>query len=243
MSAKFLSPTSINTYLRCPRKYYLKYIKGLKEKPSIHLIRGKAVHDSLARYHQTCREKLGTFEEMKAELLSLFNHAWLGQEEEIQNLTLTETELDEYYYESVDMLTGWLKRHLKAVKNAQTKPEAEVRLFSQRYRVMGIIDAIYKQNGKASLTDYKTSKKDELTQDIKVQMAIYALLYKENYGMLPDTIAIDFLRHEKAIPFKVTDEFSNHAIKICKEVHERTSSINEEDYPCKCGGRCEKDFQ
>ena len=125
---------------------------------------------------------------------------------------------------------------------AQTKPETEVRLFSQRYRVMGIIDAIYKQNGKASLTDYKTSKKDELTQDIKVQMAIYALLYKENYGMLPDTIAIDFLKHEKAIPFKVTDEFSNHAIKICKEIHEKTSSVNEEDYPCKCGGWCEKDF-
>jgi CRISPR/Cas system-associated exonuclease Cas4 (RecB family) len=107
---------------------------------------------------------------------------------------------------------------------------------------MGIIDAIYNRNGKASLTDYKTSKKDELTQDIKVQMAIYALLYKENYGMLPDTIAIDFLRHEKAIPFKVTDEFSDHAIKICKEIHEKTSSGNEEDYPCKCGGGCEKDF-
>jgi len=242
MSVKFLSPTSINTYLRCPRKYYLKYIKGLKEKPSIHLIRGKAVHDSLAQFHQTFREKLDTFEEMKVELLSFFNHAWLEQEEEIQNLRLTETELDEYYYESADMLTGWLKRHLKAVKNAQTKPETEVRLFSQRYRVMGIIDAIHNQNGKAILTDYKTSKKDELTQDIKVQMAIYALLYKENYGMLPDTIAIDFLTHEKAIPFKITDEFSNHAIRICKEIHEKTSSSNEEDYPCKCGGWCEKDF-
>ena len=243
MTTKFLSPTSINTYLWCPRKYYLKYIKGLKEKPSIHLIRGKAVHDSIAQFHQTFREKFDTFEEMKAELLSFYNQAWSAQEEEIRNLRLTETELNEYYYESAEMLIGWLKRHLKAVKKDQPKPETEVRLFSQRYRVMGIIDAIYNQNGKAFLTDYKTSKRDELTQDIKVQMAIYALLYKEDYGMLPDTIAIDFLKHEKAIPFKVTDEFTDYAIKVCRDIHEKTSSVDEKDYPCKCGGWCKKDFQ
>jgi len=242
MTTKFLSPTSINTYLRCPRKYYLKYIKGLKEKPSIHLIRGKAVHDSLARFHQTCREKLDTFEEMKTELLSFLNHSWLEQKEELQKLNFPEEVLNEYYRESEEMLSGWLKRNMKATANGKTKPESEIRLFSQRYRVTGIIDTIHNQNGKTILTDYKTSKKDELTQDIKIQMAIYALLYRENYGTLPGSIVIDFLKHDKDIPFKVTDEFPNHAIKICKEVHEKTSSDKEEDYPCKCNGRCEKDF-
>lgn len=242
MTARFLSPTSINTYLRCPRKYYLKYIKGLKEKPSIHLIRGKAVHDSLARFHQTCREKLDTFEEMKTGLLSFLEDSWVGQEEELRKLDLPEEALDEYYRESKEMLIAWLKRNIKAVANGKTKPETEVRLSSQRYRVMGIIDIIHNKNGKAILTDYKTSKKEELTRDIKVQMAIYALLYRENYGTLPDSIVIDFLKHERAIPFKVTENFPDHAIKICKEVHAKTSSTNEEDYPCKCGGWCEKDF-
>lgn len=242
MTTKFLSPTSINTYLRCPRKYYLKYIKGLKEKPSIHLIRGKAIHNSLARFHQTCREKPDNFKEMMSELLSLFDHAWVEQEEELRRLNLPGEALNEYYHESVEMLTSWLKRNIKAVANGMVKPETEVRLFSQRYRVMGIIDVIHNQSGKAILTDYKTGKKEELTQDIKVQMAVYALLYRENYGILPDSIVIDFLKHDKAIPFKVTDEFPNHAIKICKEVHAKTSSGNEEDYPCKCDGWCEKDF-
>ena len=242
MTTKFLSPTSINTYFRCPRKYYLKYIKGLKEKPSIHLIRGKAIHDSLARFHQTCREKFDTFKEMKSELLSLFAHAWVEQEGELRKLDLPEVALNEYYHESLEMLTSWLKRNLKALANGKVKPETEVRLFSQRYRVMGIIDTIHNQSGKTILTDYKTGKKEELTQDIKVQMAVYALLYRDNYGILPDSIVIDFLKHDKAIPFKVTDEFPDHAIKICKEVHAKTSSVNEEDYPCKCGGWCEKDF-
>ena len=239
---KILSPTSINTYLRCPRKYYLKYIKGSKEKPSIHLIRGKAVHDAIANFHQAGANRVNTFEEMKVELLSLFNHAWVEQDKEIQKLKLPERALNEYYYESAEMLIGWLKRHLKAVQKGQKKPDTEVKLFSQIHRVMGIIDAVHKQDGKVSLTDYKTSKKDELTQDIKVQMAIYALLYQENFGVLPESVTIDFLKFGNAVPFKVTDEFTHYAIKICKEVHEKTTSTKEGDYPCKCGGWCERDF-
>jgi CRISPR/Cas system-associated exonuclease Cas4 (RecB family) len=242
MTERFLSPTSMNTYLRCPRKYYLKYIKGLKEKPSIHLIRGKAVHDSIARFHQTWRGKLDTFEEMKVELLSFFNHLWVGQKEDLWKLNLPEEAVNEYYHESAEMLIAWLKRHIKAISDGQAKPDTEVKLFSQIHRVMGIIDAIFKQNGKVSIIDYKTGKKDDLTQDIKIQMAVYALLYKENYGILPDTIAIDFLKHEKSILFKVTDEFTHYAIKVCKDIHEKTCSVDEKDYPCKCSGWCEKDF-
>ena len=40
MARKYHSPSSINTYLRCPRKYFYRYIRKLKDKPSIHLIRG-----------------------------------------------------------------------------------------------------------------------------------------------------------------------------------------------------------
>ena len=57
MSKRFHSPTSINTYLRCPRKYYLRYIKGLKSKPSIHLVRGKAVHDAIAQFTEMSFDK------------------------------------------------------------------------------------------------------------------------------------------------------------------------------------------
>ena len=203
MERKTLSPTSINTYLRCPRKYYLKYIKGLKEKPSIYLIRGKAVHDTLAKFHQMDLPNPMDFEKMKIDLLSLFNHYWLKQENEMQTLELPQETLNEYYHESAEMLLGWLRTHLKAIANGQTKPETEVKLFSDTHGVMGIIDAIHRQNGNVSLTDYKTSKKDTLTQDIKIQMAIYALLYEDNYGVLPDTIIIDFLKHQTEVPFKV----------------------------------------
>jgi CRISPR/Cas system-associated exonuclease Cas4 (RecB family) len=242
MERKILSPTSINTYLRCPRKYYLKYIKGLKEKPSIYLIRGKAVHDTLAQFNKRDIITPTDLEELKIEILSLFNHYWLKQEGEIQTVRLSQETLNEYYHESAEMLIGWLKRQIKAVMSGQIKPETEVKLISETHRVMGIIDAIHNNNGKASLTDYKTSKKDTLTQDIKVQMAIYALIYRDTYGVLPDTIIIDFLKYQTPITFKVTEEFPQYAIKLCKEIHEKTSSQNKEDYHCQCGGWCQKDF-
>jgi CRISPR/Cas system-associated exonuclease Cas4 (RecB family) len=240
MERKTLSTTSINTYLRCPRKYYLKYIKGLKEKPSIYLIRGKAVHDTIVRFHKLNNPDLSDLGKMKTNIISTFSQVWKEQEGEIRKLGLPEGMLNEFYQESEEMLIGWLKSHIKAAREGQSKPETEVKLFSNIHRVMGIIDAIHRNNGKVSLTDYKTSKKDALTPDIKIQMAIYALLYQDNYGRLPDAVIIHFLKHEAEVPFKVDDKFTDYAIKLCKEIHEKTSSKNEQDYPCQCGGWCEK---
>jgi CRISPR/Cas system-associated exonuclease Cas4 (RecB family) len=172
----------------------------------------------------------------------LFNHSWIAQEGEIKGLGLPEEAINEYYHESTEMLLGWLKRNLEALQNGEPKPKSEVKLFSQTHGVMGVIDAIHSRNGKVSLTDYKTGKMDFLSQNIKVQMAIYALLYQENFVVLPDVIILDFLKVQKAKPFPVTNHFVHYAARLCKEIHEKTSSVNEKDYPCKCGGWCARDF-
>jgi RecB family exonuclease len=240
---KFLSPTSINTYLRCPRKYYLKYIKGLKEKPSIHLIRGKAVHDAIAKIHKSNHQGQQDLDGLKIALLTFFSDSWVAQDGQMSDLDLPEEALNDYYNESTEMLLGWLKRNLPSLQNSTLRPQAEVKLFSQNHRVMGIIDAIHSVNGKVSLTDYKTGKIDILSQDIKVQMSIYALLYRENFGVLPDQIILDFLKFQQAKAFPVTDDFVIYAERLCRKIHEKTSSLEEKDYLCKCRGWCAKDFQ
>ncbi len=239
--SRIQSPTSINCYLKCPRKYYLRYIKGLKQKPSIHLIRGRAVHDTIARFHHPHPKVRGPPEILENELISFFREAWNQQAREIRKLGLKKETLDDYYNESIEMLIGWLKRSTTDPKEVP-QPKTEVKLFSKSHGVMGIIDAISCNGETVSLIDYKTGKWDEITHELRVQMAIYALLYKENYGQLPDTIILDFLGVQKAITFKVTDEYPEYAIKLCKEIHRMTSSEDEKDYPCKCGGWCIRDF-
>lgn len=39
-----LSPSKINTYMKCPREFYYKYIAKIPEKKTIHLFRGSLVH-------------------------------------------------------------------------------------------------------------------------------------------------------------------------------------------------------
>jgi len=56
------------------------------------------------------------------------------------------------------------------------------------------------------IIDYKTSKKNELNLDCLVQLAIYALLYREYFGRLPDKVGIHFLRYGERI-IRVTQLF------------------------------------
>jgi ATP-dependent helicase/DNAse subunit B len=47
MPKRVQSPSSINTYNQCPRKYYYQYILKLPTRPSIHLVRGNIAHSVL----------------------------------------------------------------------------------------------------------------------------------------------------------------------------------------------------
>lgn len=239
---KIHSATSINTYRYCPHKYYLRYIVKKKTKPNIYLVRGSAVHEAIARFHGLGIKDFTNLDELEPALFSLFSDAWLQHEDEIEKLGLGKTALNSYYHESLKMLAGWLRRYALQAKKRFAPPRAEVKLFSRTRGVMGIIDAIFNQNGVVQITDYKTSKADTVTDDIKAQMAIYALLYTENFGRLPDIVSIDFLGPQRERCFRVTKRFIEYALELLKEIREKTQSTDEKDYPCTCGGWCKKDF-
>ena len=239
MPKKFQSPTSINTYLRCPRKYFLRYIKGLKSKPSIHLMRGKAVHETIAKFSQMNFDRSADPETMNNCILDLFEKNWFAQNSDIQKLGLDSKTIDEFYSESQTMLTGWLKRYSQ---KGYRRPKTEIKLFSKAHGVMGIIDAVLTDNGCILLLDYKTGKKNEITAETKVQLAIYALLYKVKFGRMPDIVAIDFLKHQEERRFRASEKLIQYAAQLCCDTHRKTISNNEKDYPCQCGGWCDKEF-
>lgn len=190
MARHFLSPSSITMYLRCPRKYFLRYIRKLTPKSSIHLVRGKAVHEAIAKLTGEFSVRKSDLPSMQLLLKEYFDEAWAQYNQEMNGLHLSKEEVKTYYEESLVMLSSWLEQHTKFVNSGVSCTDREMKLFSQTHNVMGIIDAIYQKNGKVSIIDYKTGKSDEITEDIKIQMAIYALLYRENRGVLPDMISI-----------------------------------------------------
>ena len=242
MALKYLSPTSINTYLRCPRKFYLRYVKGLRSKPSIHLVLGKAVHEALAKYADHNKTIGSNQNDIVTALLYFYEQAWDKQAGCIEQLDIPQTEVKGFFRDGELMLTKWVeqKRHLAIMNDSKAK--AELKIFSKQHRVMGIIDAIHGPESQATVVDYKTGAKDEITQDIKVQMAVYALLHKEKFGCVPDMVAVDFLKTGAFKSFKVNNNFLALAESLCVEIHQKIKSTDEQDYPCTCGGYCQWDF-
>ena len=242
-AARLLSPTAINTYLSCPRKYYLRYIKKLASRPSIHLIRGNVVHKVIARFSREWHRPEGdaTSLEITMALLQLFEEEWDRATPGLESLGLPAEELQDYRDESQLMVINfgfWLERYDISPPN-----RVEARLSSQRLRLMGIIDAEYGIGGETILVDFKTSKRADITPEVERQAALYALLYEDLYGHPPEDVWIHFLKYEDdPLPVGVDKELLQYGRDLVESIHQKTISTLEKDYPCTCGGYCHRDF-
>ena len=253
------SPSSINTYLQCPRKYFYSYILKLPRKESIHTIRGKIIHSVLEDLFRVDITKINEeqyYEELRLILINLFNYHWQENIDIFLKLSLTKDKIKEYYNESLGMLNNYLYRFCLKVENelkTQTftqsfeklKPKTEVQYFSEKHMVQGFIDAITYKDQHVTLWDYKTSRRDVISEEYYLQLSIYALLYYETHGVYPDQVGIDFLKHtEKTLP--VTKDMIEKARETIHKVHEKVKSDDIEEFPkhvsslCKWnGGQCD----
>ena len=240
---RILSPTAINTYLYCPQKFYLRYLKKLASRPSIHLIRGQIVHQTLHKFHKNNPQisKATPIGAIRKELLSLFNELWDDAKSRINNLGLSSRQIEFYHDDSELMLFNYSHWFLK---NGMPSPDlTEAKIFSNRFRAMGIIDAVHENKEGIILVDYKTSKSPKITDDINRQAAIYALLYFDKFKEMPEAVWIHFL---KEVGDPITIHVDEHLIEygkiLIESVRNKTKTSDEKDYPCTCGGYCKKDF-
>jgi putative RecB family exonuclease len=240
---RILSPTAINTYLNCPRKFYLRYIKRLKSRPSIHLIRGQIVHHTLHEFHKNHPRILPAtpIGSIRTELLTTFNRRWDRARDQLSRLNLDADALEQFRQQSEKMLLNyshWLLKH-----DFKSPDFSELRLYSQNLKLIGIMDALYQEPGQAIIIDYKTSQKNVITDDINRQAALYALLYQDRYGVPPDTVGIHFLI-EPGEPtlIHIDEHLIDYGRILLTSVREQTRSKQASDYPCTCGGFCERDL-
>ena len=240
---RILSPTAINTYLSCPRKFYLRYIKKLRTKPSIYLIRGQIVHQTICRFHGN-HPRIATgmpLGKIRQELLGIFNDLWEKADYQLNALGLSFEQIEFYHDESELMLLNfshWFYKHEMPIPDL-----SEARIFSNNLSTMGIIDAVHKRDDSLVLVDYKTSKHAKITDDMMRQAALYALLYEDKYKVVPDTVYIHFLKDPKdPQPIHIDEALLDYGKIVIESVREKTMSQDKESYPCTCGGYCERDF-
>jgi ATP-dependent helicase/DNAse subunit B len=240
---RWLSPSSINTYMRCPHKFFLQYVKRMKSKLNIHLLRGGIVHKTLERFFREGYTDASHYDTLRAHILTIFNEEWKGKKDQLIGLKLEDTDLAFYYQDSQKMVINWLHDWLRSEVSENTKSSLEESIFNKKWMLCGRIDRIIRNRSPPLVIDYKTCKSiDTSSEEYRRQMAIYHLLYNEKYLVKPDT-AIHFLKFPNGLRnLNPTPEEIEDIKRLILEIHDKTRSTDPEDYPCTCGGWCKKEF-
>ncbi|MFH1682915.1 MAG: PD-(D/E)XK nuclease family protein [Candidatus Woesearchaeota archaeon] len=243
------SPSSINTYKQCPRKYYYQYIQKLATLPSIHLVRGNIAHSVLENFYDLDLPSQDHERYFKTAIQRLLLFYWQKEKQRLDQLNLNSDQIKFYFEETMLMLMNWLDQFLvdlnKEISSGSSLAEAfqkltpirERKYVSDKHSVQGFIDAIHHLEDEVHIVDYKTNANFEFKDSIKLQLAIYSLLYQEKHGKAPSKVGIFFLRHKLKL-IAVDEELLELARREINLVHQHTQSEEIEDYPCQTSPLC-----
>jgi len=239
MEKRVQSPSSINVYKHCPRKYYYSYILKLPQPPNVHLVRGNIAHSILEKFFDidTSAISIENYEaHLKLTIQEMLVREWKNYKEKLDDLELEkETEMF-YFEETLMMLLNWLDLFCSKVERKQGSfqerfkaltPIRELQYVSEKYHVRGFIDAIEtNEDGSVRLMDYKTSKRQNLNEHI-LQLGIYSLLYYDKHGVMPKQVGVYFLKGRETF-IDVDEELLEKAKKEIEYIHEctQTNDIN-----------------
>ena len=254
MAKRVESPSSINTFKQCHRKYYYQYIEKLPTLSNIHQIRGNIAHSCLEDFYNI---EVSTFSEtemvfkFRAAMQKLLYFHWMKSKPKLTELGLSSDQERFYFEETMLMLTNWTEQFIDSVKNYMQQkkvmlPEAfvaltpirELEYSSERYAVRGFIDAIQQMGEEVHIIDYKTNNSFDFKDSIRLQLAIYSLLYHEKHGKLPSKVGIFFLRNRLKL-MNVDEELLELARREIELIHAHTTKTEAVmDYPKTISGLC-----
>ncbi|MBN1385757.1 PD-(D/E)XK nuclease family protein [Candidatus Woesearchaeota archaeon] len=234
------SPSSINTYLQCPRKYYYIYNLKLPTLPSIHLVRGSVAHSALEHFFDFGPDQRNFRSVFQKRILELFREHWGSAD--FSGLDLSPEELQFYHDETQMMLVNWVNQFSSKMEKfmgiglsfneafAALTPKREVFIRDPELMVQGYIDTVEEIDGNVRLMDYKTSKTPKMTDAYLLQLGIYALLYKRRFGKVPSKVGIYFLKDTEHL-LSVSEGMIRNAQAAIEQIHSLTESDKMVDYP------------
>ncbi len=246
---KRLSPSSINSWYKCPREFYYSYIMK-KRISNIHLIKGSIVHKVLEDFYK------GYQADPKHWLLDSFIKEWMKNSKQLRLLELSLGDLLIHKKDAFRMIMDFYYLHDRKIKSLVdygkaenerhafflTKPKfREMWVEDKELKCAGYIDRVHEDyDGVITLGDYKTSSRFGIgiSNAYKRQLSIYALLYNNVKGIMADFVSIIFLRYGEEPLLEVTPSLLRYARDTIKHVWENTRSVTIEDYPLHEGKLC-----
>ena len=117
MANRLESPSSINMYLQCPRKYYFNYHLKMPTSPSIHLVRGNVAHLALEHMYEVLPEVIADHhrENLKIIITELLKRFWKEHQDELDELKMSPQELLAYFNETKEMLLNYITQFVDKI--------------------------------------------------------------------------------------------------------------------------------
>jgi len=245
-----ISPSSVNTWYKCPREYFFSYILKKDTGTNIYFIQGSIIHKVLETFFKTYKPN------GRNHIIYLFKKNWGSYKNKLLTLEIPPKKIHQHKKESFmqilryfnkfkDVSDGLIKlgkaeneRHAFYLLKPKIK---ELWVEDKELHCGGFIDRIHTDyNNLVTLGDYKTGNRFGigLSKDNRRQLSIYALLYKNQTGITADAVSIIFLRYGEELILEVTPSLLKYARDTILNVWDKTRSTDMSNYPVKEGKLC-----
>ena len=219
------SVSQINLYHSCPKKWYLKYKRGIKEPSTTALVKGSLVHATIEQFYGLNVKECGiTLKNYKTEfpnyIIKVFDEVLIAKrqsfgkdvptfKEELKALCSDEFEYAKEIVDARTIIRNYMQLFLTQFEQYAQKNEyfnrawyscrlkfSELELNTDSF--LGFVDGVIEKDGSLIIVDWKTSgmyKSLGYSSEYELQVKIYAAMYYKIHGVIPDYGCIVFCRY------------------------------------------------
>lgn len=234
MSKQIINITDITEYLYCPRKVYLKLVKGIRTPPTQRMINGMLRHkvfDLFNKNEKVLVESIN-LKIPEKEIKKLYETLLIDITKEVlmQNQTLAGNfRIDEKEFSNsisktinpeIDLRVSAVSKTLEKGflgkelwRNLMPKYLTEYKIESQELGLRGRIDRIMFSESPVPI-EIKTREK--IYDSDKIQLAGYALLLEKEFGKQINKGVVEFMGKREDI--ELTEELKNQVLEIAEKL-------------------------
>ena len=235
---KIINITDITEYLYCPRKVYLKLIKGIKSPPTQRMINGMLRHNvfdlfsknekdlvedinekteekEIIEQYETLLEDIAKY--VLAQNYSLVSKFNINEKEFIKSVKETmNPEISLRTKSVISVLEkGFFGKELWI--NLSPKYQTEFKLESEDLGLKGRADRVMFSD---LITPYEIKTRDKIYDSDKIQLAGYALLLEKEFNKEVNLGIVEFLGQQQEI--EITPELKNQVLEIAEKIRNLT---------------------
>ncbi len=229
-----LSPSKIDTYLSCPRKYLYLYEYGIPTPEKFFFAFGKSFHKVLEKLIKEIYETEFGFKEYYMRFVNLLKSYWIDDGYESRE------QMKEYFEKAIKVADDIIRKELKRKKERKVlKVERSVSLFLPELNVTinGIVDRIDEVNGFLEVIDYKTSKSMKNNEELKedVQLYIYKNAVEKLFEKKVSKVVLWYVLNDNYVEVSAGEIYEG-AVK--SKIEKVVKGIREGDFECKPSFMC-----